>query len=222
MWRASHIALITCTAAGSLIWLISLSFHLWVTCENTVLPCSSIQWAGRIIAWKDHMCIGPAGRQTAPHFTFIAELTMGQWRCDIRGWQAENQPFLASLLYTGSMKTERLLPVLQPPPGAAQTPLTMQYFPELLWLHALACPPGSGQDLKQLWRAQLAPAWDGFLWCYLQSWMLHSIPVSSQGWAEAVTHPGRQPGWWTLRALPAAGPSPHPPGWSNGQGNSPA
>lgn len=48
------------------------------------------------------------------------------------------------------MKTEGLLPVLQPPPGAVQTPLTVQYFPELLLASCSGLSPYSGQDLKQL------------------------------------------------------------------------
>lgn len=158
------------------------------------------------------VCTGPAGRQTASRFT----------PANLRPVKVSHEGMVGRLtcllwLYPGSMKT-----VLQSPPPAVQTPLTLQYFPELLLASCSGMDPYFRARSKAALRAQLAPAWDGFLWCYLQFWMLHFISVSSQLWAEAITHPGRQPGWWTLRALPAAGPSLHPLGWNSGQASSPA
>lgn len=94
------------------------------------------------------VCTGPAGRQTASCFT----------PGNLRPVKVSHEGMVGRLtcllwLYPGSMKT-----VLQSPPPAVQTPLTLQYFPELLLASCSGMDPYFRARSKAALRAQLAPA----------------------------------------------------------------
>lgn len=97
------------------------------------------------------MCAGPAGSRLY-HVSCII-IPSEPRASEAVALGADRQPDLPSvpsLLDSGSMKTERLLPLLQSPPAAVQTLLTLLNVPQILLASCSGLAPCSGQDLKQL------------------------------------------------------------------------